>query len=314
VKTVVLFLGIIILLLSLTFVQAANYPAPLVQAGNIQSNLQSQLGGGSITPDTVVGDSTLLERAGVIKLDEEESYESIDCKKHGCWYENNCYAIGERINSYLKYNKDFSWRYTTYFYCGEKSKLVTTRQIQFIPQKTTKENCENHYECLSGFCLNNLCTQEEGITLTPHYTEDNLTILSISLKEEETFYFNGELNNYSIGFGKNDTSFFLFVNNKSSSDENKILKLDDNIYFIFNSISFEDSKATANITFIESKNPIGDPKELLNKLSPKEEKMIELKEQLNETPSLGQITGKAVETQKGSLFDKIINFFKNLFS
>ena len=65
---------------------AANYPAPfvvsgsadvavaygtgagvssldLVQAGNIQSSLQSYLGGSSSTPDTVTGDSVLLERA-----------------------------------------------------------------------------------------------------------------------------------------------------------------------------------------------------------------------------------------------------------
>jgi hypothetical protein len=65
---------------------AANYPAPfiaggvadvavaygtgagvssldLVQAGNIQSNLQSYMAGDSNTPDTVVGDSILLERA-----------------------------------------------------------------------------------------------------------------------------------------------------------------------------------------------------------------------------------------------------------
>ncbi|OGJ12673.1 hypothetical protein A3K82_02305 [Candidatus Pacearchaeota archaeon RBG_19FT_COMBO_34_9] len=202
------------------------------------------------------------------------------------------------------YKLGLSWRNENYFYCG--------RDEVFVSQKITGEICENDFECQSNKCYDRKCEQKRGIKITKIYGDNTYIIENLFFHHNETFYFRGLNKDYSIGFGKTNTDFLVFINDKTYDFKNKTFILDKNSQFILNNLLFEESIPSVNITFIESKNPIDNSTKLLEDLSKN-------KEEINNNPLQEEIsvsiTGDVVgENKKPNFFERLLNFFKNLFS
>ena len=245
----------------------------------------------------------------------------------GCSNNGKCYNLGARLTINPQYPKqDLAWKNISNLYCGEGG---------FVSQKITEETCENDFECQSNICNNLKCGQENRIKEAEIYNDKSILIKNLIFQEKETFYFKGLDKTYSIGFGKNDSDYLFLINNNFSSYENKTFILNNNSQFIFNSIIFNDNVAKANVTFIESKNPINDQKKLIeqltceglfvNELCKKEGESFVLEgknyivenkspKEVSNQGNSAPITGNVIGTQKENFFSKILNFFKNLFS
>jgi len=145
------FLIIILFLLitALTFVSGTS----LIQAGNIQTNLQPSLAGGTGGSTVVGGDAWEVGiNSGKANL-QDLPHDKTSCNKlGGCWDEyNGCYPLG-----YIKEG----------FYCYDKAKQVGGLHFYepgFVNQSPDGEPCNNNYECKSDICLDSFCTNVEEI-------------------------------------------------------------------------------------------------------------------------------------------------------
>jgi hypothetical protein len=223
---------------------------------------------------------------------------------NGCFANGKCYNIGARLTMPPLFpNRDLAWRNESYLYCGDDS-------TQFVPQKIIREKCENGFECQSNKCNEEKCEQNSRMKEIEIY-DDKITIVkNLLFTEKEIFHFKGLNKDYSIGFGENHSNYVFLVDNNISSYENKTFNLNDNSQFIFNSIIFEGNTTKANVTFIESKNPIGDPEEFLSNLWGNKEETAELKNETIQAP----ITGNVINDKKGNFLSDFFEFLKNLFA
>lgn len=207
------------------------------------------------------------------------------------------------------YNLGLSWRTEKYLFCEGDKKT-------FILQKITGEICENDFECQSNKCYNKKCEQKQGIKIIKIYEDQTYLIKNLFFQPNETFYFSGLNKNYSISFGKINTDFIFFINDNSYDIKNKTFVLDSMSHFILNSLSFNDGIVNANITLVESKNSIDDSTQLLeNLLGDKEEiNVISQQEIPQEENYSAPITGGAIETKEQNFFERLLDFFRQLFS
>ncbi len=224
-----------------------------------------------------------------------------DCNRLGfCWHDNQCYGFGVRVTIKPEYkNKPLSWLNETFFYCeGGSKKLVT--------QKITEKFCENDFECQSNKCLNNKCVQKQGIQIN-EISNNEIVKINLFFREKELFYFSGLNKDYSIGFGKNESDFVFLINNETYIFGNKTFNLDNYSQIVVESIFFENDFPNANITLIESKNPLN--------------KNLNNSEEIEKGESLNQITGNVIEEsnniknkEKPRFIQRITDFFKNIFT
>ena len=118
----------------------------VVEAGNIQSNLQSKMGSSTGITSSVSGEAKSLASGSdsLYVLDDfalrQELDNPLDFKKkedcnksNGCYFEGDCFLTEDIINS-------------NYCFKGE-----------FIPQKSWGNLCEQDFECLEGFCFEGKC-------------------------------------------------------------------------------------------------------------------------------------------------------------
>jgi hypothetical protein len=237
----------------------------------------------------------------------EKSQAERDCKNLGfCWGNERCYSMGARITVEPEDKKqDLAWIDEAYLYCGEK---------RFVPQKITVETCENDFECQSNKCFDGICQQKNGIKITEIYSDKETVVRNLLLREKEIFYFSGLNKNYSIGFGRNESNFIFLINDETYILNNKIFNLDNYSQITVESILFENGLPRANITLIESINPLNslDSEDFYsetNKFNPEESQ---------ENKSSTQITGNIVEESNNgkvekNIVDKLINFLRKLF-
>lgn len=136
---------------------STTYECKKRESGNIQINLQP------FTVGTISGGSVAsLEPQTPTK---EKSQAEIDCIKKGCFLNNVCSPFG--------FVNDGT-------YCSEKGKVISTGIYRpaFVNQSETGQSCTQSYECKTGICSNNLCTDLTSLKDEINTLRDNLTALS----------------------------------------------------------------------------------------------------------------------------------------
>ncbi|MCK9569236.1 hypothetical protein M0R72_09885 [Candidatus Pacearchaeota archaeon] len=282
---------LIILVLNFTFIYATNYPSSL----SIGSSANVAVVNGVST-----GSGSVITSEEIVSIDTTSERTWLTCE--GCLRGGKCYNIGTRLTIEPEYpKKDLAWRNITFLYCDEG-------KPSFVAQKITRESCENDFECQSNSCINYLCEQKIGINVIEIRKDEDVVVKELLFREKEIFYFSS-LVNYSIGFGREDEGNFIFlINNITIPLENKTFVLENNSKFIFNKISFENGIAKANVTLIENKNFANDSIKFTDDTAYLENNSTKI-------PSEGtlQITGNVVDDKQENIFNKFLNFLKNLF-
>ncbi|MBU2052662.1 MAG: hypothetical protein KJ721_00270, partial [Nanoarchaeota archaeon] len=125
----------------------------LIQAGNIQTNLQSFLGTSSSgTSTSVSGEAfALFTSSSKINSDgENHEGEKEDCHLNkGCYTNGNhkeCYPYGYILNG---------------TYCSGEGRTLSGKTAEesagFKKQKATGEECEQSFQCITNFCSEGFC-------------------------------------------------------------------------------------------------------------------------------------------------------------
>lgn len=263
------------------------------------------------------------------------------CSKiDGCWYEDKCYNFGRRIieEPEQKY-KNIAWINISYLYCGEK-KTKYHSSMEVLKQKVVGETCENDFECESNECSNEICEQKRGIEIVDLYNKNRTIIKNITISYEELFYFQGLKYNYSIGFGRDkNNSIIIWMNNntnyskydkqkkKNISLENygnlfnynkEYIPIKNNTYLFFNNFIYKEGSINdANFFFMETDDPVDNPKLLIEQLLANET-IGEINETQNtflinnSNGSLISITGNVIG-EKENFFSKLFSKMKNWF-
>jgi len=132
----------------------------IVEAGNIQSNLQSKMGSSVGTTSIATEDFALRQELdNPLELKKKE-----DCNKsNGCYKEKLCFSTGDIIN-------------LTYCFKG-----------QFINQRAWGNLCEKDFECIESFCYEGRCYRG-GKNKYINSLQNNLNELEerINLLEEDS--------------------------------------------------------------------------------------------------------------------------------
>ncbi len=269
----------VLLVAILSFVSSANYPIhfivsspDLIEAGNIQTNLQSAMGTTSSGTSTNITSEaypsftssskfymdTSLNREYAIILSngtkkyiyEEEIIKSKECKNcGGCWdfEESICRDIG-----YIKDKK----------YCGNYY-IGSFKRTGFINQKIADENCTHDFECRSDICNSGKCEQEKGIITTKIKNSEEIFITTILLEGNKIFYFKGLNENiHSIKIGNEEHPHnLLFDGNESNLS--KIINLTENSFLVINEFLLEEDVPKVNLTFYETKKKFDNSTEMI---------------------------------------------------
>ena len=120
-----------ILMISLSFIQGANFPAPFVVGGNAEGAVVNEI------PN--IG----------FKIDEENYQAKINCKNSGCFLDKICYPYG-----HIRTGKYCAEENIIRFSNGEER---YTQKGVFIYQKKIGVECNNDFECLGNLCLRGIC-------------------------------------------------------------------------------------------------------------------------------------------------------------
>lgn len=226
---------------------------------------------------------------------------SIDPCENGCFMFHKCW----NVTTILQIGGDL-------IHCDKSQNKINYQSGSdfVIYPKMINQSCTNDTQCQSKECSYGECAQKREIKINTLYSDESIIIQNLVFPEKEIFYFQIFDKIYSILFLQNNSDFLFWINGTLYNvGANKNFVISNNSQFILNSIYFEDSIAKANVTFIESKTPFNNSKELINSLlGNKENKTIESKE------NISLIIENVVGNKKENFFSKMLNWFKNLFS
>ncbi len=173
---------IIILIISLSFVQGANFPAPSnnpqtpqktinscesynIPAGKTLCVEQTCPGGdqskcycsrmcGSSSPNSIgnIPNPQVISGGIFVSYDKQPSQKETDCKNSGCFLDKKCYPYG-----YIIDDKYCAEEFIVRFANGQER---YAKKDIFANQSETGKKCNNNFECLTNSCLNGICINQ----------------------------------------------------------------------------------------------------------------------------------------------------------
>lgn len=119
-----------------------------------------------------------------------------DCGNYGCLFENECYPYGHRINTYEGDKIDDQYCAYKFVVKYPDGKMRYSDKNKFIKQSKTGTECNNNFECLTNYCLNELCVNQTE-------TEKKLEKLNKEM-EQEIIELSNKINDMSKKLDKLD--------------------------------------------------------------------------------------------------------------
>lgn len=213
-KMILLIVGVFII----SFISAANYPAPFVENGEsdtavvygagtsgsdptVATNLNTDLSNSVNAPTIQDSDIATYINSNEEPLSSEEKYwsEKQICQfTLGCASEDKCYPFG-----FIKDDQ----------YCGTYF-ISSFERTKFLAQLDARENCTYDFQCKSNFCFNDKCINRIE------------TLIASFINRISTLEWRIEKNgNYMQKEQENNKNISLEIENATEKEENFAIKL-----------------------------------------------------------------------------------------